>query len=162
MASSFWTTSTKAFGHSILVSRYWRPGPSQSLGRQLDCSWIAVLERWHVAMDIHGCQYFCCRWMAMVLPVDSPWGFFRPRDQYDSEEYHQLLIRWFQFGVFTPIFRVHGAGTHTEIWNFGMETMNAINTSAITLRYRQGSRFHDDIIWTANRSKSRSQGITWF
>lgn len=63
-------------------------------------------------------------------------GFFRPRDQYDSEEYHQLLIRWFQFGVFTPIFRVHGAGTHTEIWNFGMETMNAINTSAITLRYR--------------------------
>lgn len=63
-------------------------------------------------------------------------GFFRPRDQYDSEEYHQLLIRWFQLGVFTPIFRVHGAGTHTEIWNFGMETMNAINSSAITLRYR--------------------------
>lgn len=53
MASSFWTTSTKAFGHSILVSRYWRPGPFQSLGQQLDYSWIAVLERWHVAMDVN-------------------------------------------------------------------------------------------------------------
>ena len=63
-------------------------------------------------------------------------GFFRPKDQYVSEQYHQLLVRWFQFGVFTPIFRVHGAGTHTEIWNFGNETMKAINTSAITLRYR--------------------------
>lgn len=70
------------------------------------------------------------------------WGFFRPKDQYVSEQYHQLLVRWFQFGVFTPIFRVHGAGTHTEIWNFGNETMKAINTSAITLRYRPGWSCH--------------------
>ncbi len=70
------------------------------------------------------------------------WGFFRPKDQYVSEKYHQLLIRWFQFGVFTPIFRVHGCGTHTEIWNFGNETMKAINTSAITLRYRPGWSCH--------------------
>ena len=53
-----------------------------------------------------------------------------------QDDYHRLLIRWFQFGVFTPIFRVHGAGSHTEIWNFGNQTMDIINTSAITLRYR--------------------------
>lgn len=63
-------------------------------------------------------------------------GFFRPKDQYTSDDYRRLMIRWFQFGVFTPIFRVHGAGTHTEIWNFGNTTMDIVNTSAITLRYR--------------------------
>lgn len=63
-------------------------------------------------------------------------GFFRPKDQYASSDYHDLLTRWFQFGAFTPIFRVHGAGTNTEIWNFGEEAMTNINASAITLRYR--------------------------
>jgi len=32
-------------------------------------------------------------------------GFFR-RGQYTSDAYHELLIRWFQFGAFSPIFRV--------------------------------------------------------
>ena len=32
---------------------------------------------------------------------------------------HQLLVRWFQFGAFTPIYRVHGGGSNTEIWNYG-------------------------------------------
>ncbi len=35
-------------------------------------------------------------------------GFFRPADQYTSTDYHELLIRWFQFGAFCPIFRIHG------------------------------------------------------
>mmetsp|Transcript_70426 Transcript_70426/g.199700 ORF Transcript_70426/g.199700 Transcript_70426/m.199700 type:complete len:884 (-) Transcript_70426:91-2742(-) len=63
-------------------------------------------------------------------------GFFRPGDQYKSADYHDLLIRWFQFGAFTPIFRVHGSGTKTELWNFGEDTMRTINASAISLRYR--------------------------
>merc|ERR1712107_144674 len=44
--------------------------------------------------------------------------------------------RWFQFGAFTPIFRVHGAGSNTEIWNYGSAVESRINTSAIVLRYR--------------------------
>ena len=59
-----------------------------------------------------------------------------PSSAKTEDDYHRLLIRWFQFGVFTPIFRVHGAGTHTEIWNFGNQTSSVINRSAITLRYR--------------------------
>ena len=35
-------------------------------------------------------------------------GFFRPKDQYTDEAYHELLIRWFQYAAFCPIFRVHG------------------------------------------------------
>ena len=145
MASSFWTTSTKAFGHSILVSRYWRPGrpgPFQSLGRQLDCSWIAVLERWHVAMDVNTSVAGGWLWF---FPLTVPEVFSGQGTSMTLRSTTNFSSVGSSFGVFTPIFRVHGAGTHTEIWNFGMETMNAINTSAITLRYRQGSRFHDDI-----------------
>ena len=32
-------------------------------------------------------------------------GFFRPRDQYQSEDYADLLIRWFQFSTFCPVQR---------------------------------------------------------
>lgn len=63
-------------------------------------------------------------------------GFFRPKDQYASADYHLLLTRWFQFGVFTPIFRVHGAGSETELWNYGQRVQDNIVQSAINLRYR--------------------------
>jgi alpha-D-xyloside xylohydrolase len=45
-------------------------------------------------------------------------GFFRPRDQYQSEDYADLLIRWFQFSTFCPIQRVHGYQSETEFWKF--------------------------------------------
>jgi alpha-D-xyloside xylohydrolase len=36
-------------------------------------------------------------------------GFFRPgQSQYTDEKYQELLTRWFQWGVFNPIFRIHG------------------------------------------------------
>eukprot|EP00755_Sulcionema_specki_P013478 Sspe_Gene.54062::Locus_29852_Transcript_1_1_Confidence_1.000_Length_1538::g.54062::m.54062/K01811/xylS, yicI; alpha-D-xyloside xylohydrolase len=46
-----------------------------------------------------------------------------------------MLTRWFQFGAFTPIFRVHGGGSNTELWNYG-EAQGWIVRSAISLRYR--------------------------
>lgn len=64
-------------------------------------------------------------------------GFRRPYDnQYTSPDYALLLTRWFQFSVFTPIFRTHGLETDTELWNYGNETMGNIVSSAIHLRYR--------------------------
>lgn len=62
-------------------------------------------------------------------------GFFRPSDQYTSRDYRHLLCRWFQFGVFTPIYRVHGGGSHTEIWNYGND-VEAILNATNNLRYR--------------------------
>lgn len=35
-------------------------------------------------------------------------GFFRPGDQYKSQAYHELLVRWFQWSTFCPILRIHG------------------------------------------------------
>lgn len=62
-------------------------------------------------------------------------GFFRPPDQYTSPDYHELLIRWFQFGTFCPIFRIHGFHSRTEMWNYGPEVLKTL-TNYDELRYR--------------------------
>jgi len=62
-------------------------------------------------------------------------GFFRPDDQYTSDAYHQLLIRWFQYGAFCPIFRVHGYKSNAELWNYGNEVERVL-TQYDELRYR--------------------------
>jgi alpha-D-xyloside xylohydrolase len=62
-------------------------------------------------------------------------GFFRPTDQYTSPAYHELLIRWFEFGAFSPIFRVHGFRSETEMWNYGPD-VEKILREYDELRYR--------------------------
>ena len=62
-------------------------------------------------------------------------GFFRPADQYTSADYHELLIRWFQYGAFCPIFRIHGYHSETEIWKYGPQ-VEKILTQYDDLRYR--------------------------
>lgn len=62
-------------------------------------------------------------------------GFFRPSDQYTSPDYHDLLVRWFQFGAFTPLYRVHGGGSNTEPWNYNGDVMPLLNATN-NLRYR--------------------------
>jgi alpha-D-xyloside xylohydrolase len=61
-------------------------------------------------------------------------GFFRPKDQYTNEAYHELLIRWFQYAAFSPIFRVHGWISNAEIWNYGPRVLD-IATQFDELRY---------------------------
>ncbi|MFI3263160.1 MAG: glycoside hydrolase family 31 protein [Rikenellaceae bacterium] len=56
-------------------------------------------------------------------------GFFRDKNsindiydnQYTNPEYKELLTRWFQFGTFNPIFRIHGYASKTEVWRYGKE-----------------------------------------
>ncbi len=62
-------------------------------------------------------------------------GFFRPDDQYTDTAYHEILIRWFQFGTFNPIFRIHGFGSDTEIWRYGARFESAARRM-LDLRYR--------------------------
>ena len=70
-------------------------------------------------------------------------GFFRdsksmnPRydSQYTNVEYKELLTRWFQFGTFSPIFRIHGYVSETEIWRYGKE-FEDIARKYIDLRYQ--------------------------
>lgn len=53
-----------------------------------------------------------------------------PRDP----KYAELFTRWFQFGAFCPMFRVHGTGAAKEVWRFDPSTQSIL-TNYITLRY---------------------------
>ncbi len=55
----------------------------------------------------------------------------------DDPAYRELFIRWFQFGTFSPIFRVHGTRTndHNELWSYGADAQKIL-TSYDRLRYR--------------------------
>ncbi len=70
-------------------------------------------------------------------------GFFRDSksinpiydSQYTNKEYKELLSRWFQFGTFSPVFRIHGYVSETEIWRYGAE-FEAMARKFIDLRYQ--------------------------
>jgi len=63
-------------------------------------------------------------------------GFFRPGpSQYTDEKYHELLTRWYQWGTFNPIFRMHGYQTETEPWKYGQKVEDNMR-KMLNLRYR--------------------------
>lgn len=63
-------------------------------------------------------------------------GFFRPgRIQYTDEKYQELLTRWYQWGTFNPIFRIHGYQTETEPWKYGQRVEDNMR-KMLNLRYR--------------------------
>ena len=68
-----------------------------------------------------------------------PWGaaeiggFITPDNS--SDRFHELMIRWYQYGVFTPIFRTHGNRPNNEAWTIGGDTYRHIR-AAMMLRER--------------------------
>ncbi len=63
-------------------------------------------------------------------------GFFRPgKSQYTDENYQELLTRWYQWGVFNPIFRIHGYQSETEPWYFSSQVQDNMK-KMLDLRYR--------------------------
>lgn len=69
-------------------------------------------------------------------------GFFRDvpgfnntyDDQYTNSEYIELLTRWFQYGTFNPLHRIHGFRSNTEIWRYGAE-FEQVARKFIDIRY---------------------------
>ncbi|WP_449387627.1 TIM-barrel domain-containing protein [Chryseobacterium lineare] len=63
-------------------------------------------------------------------------GFFRPgSSQYSDPKYHDILMRWFQWGVFSPVFRMHGYQSETEPWKYG-EKIESDMRDLMNLRYQ--------------------------
>lgn len=56
----------------------------------------------------------------------------------DTEEWRELNTRWFQYGTFVPLLRVHGRFPYREMWEFGGESHPAYQTMLKfdRLRYR--------------------------
>jgi alpha-D-xyloside xylohydrolase len=55
----------------------------------------------------------------------------------DDPAYRELFVRWFEYGTFCPIFRVHGTRTTNtnELWSYGPDAQTIL-TSFDRLRYR--------------------------
>ncbi len=68
-----------------------------------------------------------------------PWGaaeiggFVTP--DAESDEFRELVVRWYQYGVFTPVFRTHGCRPNNEAWTIGADTYPHIR-AALILRER--------------------------
>ena len=80
-------------------------------------------------------------------------GFFRPNDQYTSTDYRELLIRWFEFGTFCPIFRIHGYKSETEMWRYGSEVEQVLRQYD-ELRYRLLPYIYSEAWAVTNRGSS--------
>ena len=72
-----------------------------------------------------------------------------------TDYFQELIVRWFQYGVFCPIFRLHGhrqperspfpgSGADNEVWSFGEEAYRAI-TPLLFLRERLRPYIHDQM-----------------
>ena len=61
-----------------------------------------------------------------------------PSDARDNvgnyEDYPELFVRWFQWGVFQPITRAHGEREHNEVWAYGKQA-ESILEKYLRLRY---------------------------
>jgi len=66
-------------------------------------------------------------------------AFFAPKFQFpggaSDPKYRELFTRWFQYGAFCPIFRVHGTDFAKEMWRFGPDTEKILDKFD-RLRYR--------------------------
>lgn len=51
------------------------------------------------------------------------------------EDYPELFVRWFEWGVFQPIMRAHGERAHNEVWSYGKQA-EPILAKYLKLRYQ--------------------------
>jgi alpha-D-xyloside xylohydrolase len=62
-------------------------------------------------------------------------GYWQPYDRPPNDPvYQELYTRWFEFGVFCPIFRTHGHRAHNELWAY--DKVEPILLNYDKLRYR--------------------------
>ncbi|HEX4084474.1 MAG TPA: TIM-barrel domain-containing protein [Chthoniobacteraceae bacterium] len=93
------------------------------------CSWTSdIRQDWKtLAWQIEGLQNYC----VCGLPyVTTDVGGYNPTPQSDRE----LFVRWFEWGAFCPIFRVHGIARPYP-WDYG-KLGEDIFRKFDTLRYR--------------------------
>ncbi len=66
-------------------------------------------------------------------PLVDPSDALENVDHY--EDYPELFVRWFQWGVFQPITRAHGEREHNEVWAYGKQAETILD-KYLRLRYQ--------------------------
>jgi alpha-D-xyloside xylohydrolase len=82
-----------------------------------------------LGFSISGMPY----WSMDIGGYQPPQRLVNPRAPEDKAEWDELQTRWFEFGTFVPVMRVHGQGAR-EIYNFGDQAISAM-TRYDQLRY---------------------------
>ncbi|MEJ2005985.1 MAG: glycoside hydrolase family 31 protein, partial [Cyclobacteriaceae bacterium] len=79
----------------------------------------------------------------------------------DMEEWRELNTRWYQFGSFVPLFRVHGQYPFREIWNIAPEGHPAYNSMLKynKLRYRLMPYTYSLAGWVHERDYTIMRGL---
>jgi alpha-D-xyloside xylohydrolase len=129
------------------------------LQRYAAATWSGdIASRWHdmkaqisagVNFSMSGLPY----WTMDIGGFAVEQRFERPNEK-DLEEWQELQTRWYQFGAFVPLFRVHGQFPFREIFNIAPETHPAYKSMLYydKLRYRllpyiyslAGAAYHND------------------
>ena len=88
-----------------------------------------------VPQGINACASGIPYWTSDIggyISRTSPEGIPDVKDP----QFHELFTRWFQFGTFCPIFRIHGKGERALFSNNWDDTTKAILLNYDKLRYR--------------------------
>jgi alpha-D-xyloside xylohydrolase len=67
------------------------------------------------------------------IPLIDPSDARETVDGY--EDYPELFVRWFEWGVFQPVMRAHGERKHNEVWSYGKQA-EPILEKYLRLRYQ--------------------------
>ena len=78
----------------------------------------------------------------------------------DDPAYRELFIRWFEFGTFNPILRVHGTRStnQNELWSYGADAQKIL-TSYDRLRYRMLPYIYSLAWMTTNQAYTPMRGL---
>ena len=101
---------------------------------------MTLIRKIILFFSLHAIQVQVAQHVAMsgIYLWTTDIGGFRDGNTQDPV-FRQLIVRWFQFGAFCPIFRLHGnrggpkdadkcgATGYNEVWEFGDEAYAAIS-----------------------------------
>jgi alpha-D-xyloside xylohydrolase len=103
----------------------------------ISSSWTAMRKQIPAGLSfsLSGLPYWTMD--AGGFSVPAKWSRQNPAVA-DVEEWREMNTRWFQFGTFVPLLRVHGEFPYREMWYFGGESHPAYQTMLKfdRLRYR--------------------------
>jgi alpha-D-xyloside xylohydrolase len=99
-------------------------------------SWTAMRKQIAagVGYSMSGLPY----WTMDIGGFSVPARFSNAQNTVAMDEWRELNARWFEFGAFVPLLRVHGEAPLREMWQFGGEESEAYKAmlKADKLRYR--------------------------
>jgi alpha-D-xyloside xylohydrolase len=140
-------TNIFPFTHTLGIQQHWRATTNQKRVFLLTRSAFFGQQRVGATVwsgDVYGSYWGLRRQVAaglnFALSGYPYWttdigGYWPPHDNpVEDPKFQELYARWFEYGIFCPIFRTHGHRPQNEIWAF--DKVRPILVDYDKLRYR--------------------------